>query len=255
MARVRVEDGVFIGPVEGKPAPELLAGRLRGAVFEGRLAEGDVLPAERTLMADTGLSRATVREALQLLEREGLIESRLGRYGGWTIRRPDRSVITRSIDGFIRGSRIRMADLLATREAIEPSCAALAAENRSDDDVVRLVELGEVMQERVRDLSEFLRVNLQWHLQVVAATHNELLIGVMSALSDAIHDGTEIPDFHTLKVRRQVLHAHEVVVDAISGRDAEAARRRMHRHVHAFREQIAHHDARTRRTNGGGRTS
>jgi DNA-binding FadR family transcriptional regulator len=197
-------------------------------------------------MADTGLSRATVREALQLLEREGLITPRLGRYGGWAIRRPDLSVITRSIEGFIRGSRIRTADLLVTREAIEPSCAALAAERRTDADIAALEDLGDRMRAALRDESEFLRINLEWHLAVVAATHNEVLIGVMAALGEAIREGTEVADFHTLKLRRAVLHAHDVVLGAIRDRDIEAARRRMHRHVHAFRQQLQEHDARGR---------
>jgi GntR family transcriptional regulator, transcriptional repressor for pyruvate dehydrogenase complex len=216
-------------------------------VLAGQLIEGDVLPSERALMADTGLGRATVREALRILEVEGLITPRLGRYGGWTVRRPDRSVVTRSIDGFIRGTGIRLADLLATREAIEPSCAALAAEHRTAEDLAAIELHGEQLRALVRDRPAFLRENVRWHLAVVDATHNELLIAIMSALGDAIHDGTDIEQFVSLKVRRAAIADHEAVVAAIRDQDPEAARRRMHRHVHAFREQVASHTARRSR--------
>ena len=247
MTRISTEHGAFVGPVDAPQAADVLAARIRELVLDGALLEGDVLPAERALMADTGLGRATVREALRILEVESLIEPRLGRYGGWTVRRPDRGMVIRSIDGFIRGAGVRFADLLATREAIEPSCAALAAEHRTDTDLAMLDECGVRLRDCVRDLPAYLRENVRWHLAVVVATHNELLIAIMSALGDAIHEGTDIEHFNSLQVRRAAIAAHDGVVQAIRDGDAEAARRRMHRHVHAFREQATRHTTRRRR--------
>ncbi len=82
---------------------------------------------------------------------------------------------------------------------------------------------------------------------MVDATHNELLIAIMSALGDAIHDGTDIEHFNSLQVRRAAMAAHDDVVAAIRDRNPDAARRRMHRHVHAFREQATQHTERTGR--------
>jgi len=244
VTRLSTGDGAFVGPINEPQAADVLADRLRQLVLEGDLTEGDVLPSERALMADTGLGRATVREALRIVEVEGLISPRLGRYGGWTVQRPDPSVITRSIDGFIRGTPIRFDDLLATREAIEPSCAALAAGCRTEDDLASIERCNARMRANLRKLPEFLRENVRWHLAVVAATHNELLIAIMSALGDAIHDGTDIKNFNSLAVRRSAIAAHDAVIDAIRDRDPDAARRRMHRHVHAFHEQAARHTRR-----------
>jgi DNA-binding FadR family transcriptional regulator len=241
VARISTDDGVFVGVIDEPQAADVLAARMRRLVLNGSLAEGDVLPSERALMADTKLGRATVREALRILEVEELITPRLGRYGGWTVRQPDRGVITRSIDGFIRGTKFDFNDLLATREAIEPSCAALAAEKRTDDDLAALEHHGSRLRACVRDLPEYLRENVRWHLAVVHATHNEVLIAIMSALGDAIHDGTDIAHFNSLRVRRAAIAAHDNVVAAIRDPDAEAAHRRMHRHVHAFREQASIH--------------
>ena len=241
MARISTAAGSFVGPITEPQAADVLAERVRQLVLVGELTAGDVLPSERALMADAQLGRATVREALRILEVEGLITPRLGRYGGWTVRRPDRSVITRSVDGFIRGTQIRFNDLLETREALEPPCAALAAEHRTDDDLAAIAASNERMRHNIRDRSEFLRENVRWHLAVVAATHNELLIAVLTPLGDAIHHGTDIKDFNSLAVRRAAVTAHDAVLTAIRERDADAARRRMHRHVHAFHEQASTH--------------
>jgi DNA-binding FadR family transcriptional regulator len=100
----------------------------------------------------------------------------------------------------------------------------------------------------IRDLPTFLKVNVQWHLGVVASTHNELLIAIMTALADAIHEGTDVDQFNSLKVRRAAISDHEGVVAAIRDGDPDAARRRMHRHVHAFREQVTDHTRRRQRS-------
>ncbi len=237
MGRITIEDDTFIGVIDEPDAAAVLAERLRQLVLGGDLSPGDVLPSERALMADTGLTRATVREGLRKLEIDSLVTPRLGRYGGWTVRRPGRELVTRSIDGFIRGTQVHLPDLLATREAIEPSCAALAAENRTDDDLAALDECGALLRANIDDLGEYLQLNLRWHLTVVDATHNELLIAIMAALSSAVYDGTEIEHVNSLPVRHEVARAHDAVVEAIRAGDADAARRRMHRHVHAFRER------------------
>ena len=59
----------------------------------------------------------------------------------------------------------------------------------------------------------------------------------MSALSDAIHAGTDLDDFNSDDVRAAALHAHDRVIDAIRQQDESAAARRMHSHLHAFRLQ------------------
>jgi DNA-binding FadR family transcriptional regulator len=218
-------------------AADVLADRLRQGILSGQLRPGELLPPERKLVEQTGLGRASVREALRMLEVEDLIEARLGRYGGWLIRRPDEESVARSIDVFIRGRKLRFESLLETREAIEPACAALAARNRNDDDLAELDRRSAWLRAVVDDVPDYLLGNVQWHLAVVRATHNELLIAIMSALSDAIHAGTDLDDFNSEAVRAAALHAHDRVIDAIRLQDESAASRRMHSHLHAFRLQ------------------
>jgi DNA-binding FadR family transcriptional regulator len=229
--------GDLVGVVGVPKATDVLAERLRRRLLDGDLAEGEVLPSERALMVETGLGRAAIREALRMLEVEALVTPRLGRYGGWTVRRPGRELITRSMDVFIRGTQTTFESLLAAREAVEPSCAALAAQHRTEEDLEALEVHSEHLASCLRHLPEYLAGNVRWHLAVVDASHNELLIAFMSGLGDAIHAGTDLADFNSLEVRCAAMRAHEGVVRAIRARDADAAFRRMHRHVHAFRTQ------------------
>jgi GntR family transcriptional regulator, transcriptional repressor for pyruvate dehydrogenase complex len=78
------------------------------------------------------------------------------------------------------------------------------------------------------------RANLDWHVQVVRAGHNELMIAFISAISRSVYVATDIDGFNSKSVRTAVIHAHRRVMDAIKARDADAAARRMARHVGAY---------------------
>ena len=225
-------------------AADVLADQLRSRIFGGTIRPGQHLPPERTLVEQTGLGRASVREALRMLEAQGLVDRKLGRAGGWIARQPGHESVSRSIEVLIRGQQMSFDVLLETREAIEPACAGLAARHRTDADMRAL----ELQTERVRTAAakvpDYLRENVRWHLTVVEASHNELLIASMTALSDAIHAGTDIKDFNSKAVRAAALRAHDRVVDAIRDGDEEAAFARMRAHVHAFRVQAGVTDRR-----------
>ncbi len=223
-----------IGRVHVPKAADVLAERLREQILSGRLPEGAQLPAERELVEQTGLGRSSVREALRVLENQGLISKRLGRNGGSLIRRPDRSAIESSIDLFIRGQKLRFRSLLETREAIEPASARLAALHRTEEDLLALGEAHRQLEAAYADIPSFLVANVRWHLAVVAASHNELLIAFMTAISQAMHAGTDLQDFNSEDVRTITTKAHRRIFEAIRDRDPDAARRRMERHVGAY---------------------
>jgi GntR family transcriptional regulator, transcriptional repressor for pyruvate dehydrogenase complex len=217
-------------------AADVLAEVLREKILKGELKEGTDLPAERELGGQAGVSRATVREALRILEGEGLIETRLGRHGGSAVARPSGAQIERSVGIFIRGQRIRFEAVLETRAAIEPSSARFAALHRNEADLQELERCHALLQQYSRDgdLDGYVKANLDWHVQVVKASHNELLIAFISAVSQSVYIETDLEGFNSKDVRNAVIHAHQRVMDAIRERDGDAAARRMERHVGAY---------------------
>jgi GntR family transcriptional repressor for pyruvate dehydrogenase complex len=230
-----VRSAVFAEKVEVPRAADVLVQQLRAKILAGELPVGEFLPPERALVEQTGLGRVSVREALRILEVEQLIEPRYGRHGGWLITRPGPEPITRSIDIFLRGQRIQLESILETREALEPSCAMLAARNRTELDIEELEKRGAQLEAVVDDVQDYLLENLRWHLAVVEATHSELLIAFVTALSSAIHAGSNIENFNSPSVREAAVKAHAGVFKAIREQDETAAFRRMYRHLHAFR--------------------
>ncbi len=223
-----------ITPIYVPKAADVLAGNLREQILDGRIREGMLLPNERDLSAQAGLSRASVREALRILEVEGLIATRTGRSGGSEVVRPDISTLERSIDIFIRGQRIRFEAVLEAREAIEPHAARLAALHCSEENWGSLVKAHERLRQDIDDVSAFLQANLDWHMGVMRATHNELLTAFTTAIAQSVYAATDIQGFNSVEVRHAVLEAHQKVMDAIEAHDGDAAWRRMGRHVGAY---------------------
>ena len=106
---------------------ELLARQIQETILGGDLAEGDMLPSEKELMLQMGLSRATVREGLRLLEAEGLITTRPGRGGGATVQHPGPDGHTRSLATLLQFDGSTLDELFEAWSAIVPVCSRLAA--------------------------------------------------------------------------------------------------------------------------------
>ncbi|WP_433503074.1 FadR/GntR family transcriptional regulator [Pseudonocardia halophobica] len=224
---------IRLSPMEVPKASDVLANELRERILSGEYPEGTPLPPERELVVQTRMSRTTVREALRILEVQGLIRIKAGRAGGAFVQKPGEESVASSLELLIRGRQLRLASVHQTREAIEPSCARLAALNRTTGDLARLESTNEAIAVSV-DLEDFLRANVDWHVAVATASHNEILTGIMMALSRAIYTVTNNEGFVNDEVRDITVRAHRSVTRAIKERDAEAAVRRMARHVHSY---------------------
>ena len=230
-----------LAPVSVPKAANVLAGILREKILAGQLPPGQPLPNERDLGAQVGLSRASVREALRILEGEGLIATRTGRNGGSEVLRPSSASIEKSVGIFIRGQRIRQEAVLEARAALEPPSARFAALHRSEDDLAALGQIHARLEltSANDDIPGFLRANLDWHVQVVRASRNELLMAFITAMSQSVYETTDLEGFNSPQGRKDVALAHRKVMDAIAARDGDAAARRMERHVGAYIDDVA----------------
>lgn len=239
---------VRLEPMQVPKASDVLAGDLRERILRGDFPAGTALPPERELVNQTRMSRTTVREALRILEVQGLVSIKTGRAGGAFVRQPDGDAVATSVSLLIRGQQLRLTALLETREAIEPACAGLAAKYRTDEDLVVLDTANRTVGDLDIPLEKFLQANVEWHLGVARASHNELLTGFMSALSEAIYSSTENTAFVDEQVRQTTYRAHKSVTDAIRAQDPAAATRRMSKHVHGYAEAVVQVEERTQIT-------
>lgn len=215
-------------------ASGLLAKRLRDMILHGQFASGELLPPERDLVAESGLSRGSVREALKILETEGLVEIRSGRSGGARVTIPKRTTLARSTELFVRANAVPLESLLDCRIAVEPMLAKLAARNRTDAELEQLRDLHVQFEQSVDDVKLYRQVNLTWHLAVAAASRNEPLTALMEAISTPLLEATGYEVVTTPETRREAVKAHAAVIRAIERRDEDAAARAMEKHLSAY---------------------
>lgn len=228
---------VRLSPMSVPKAADVLADSLRERILSGEFPEGRSLPPERELVAQTRISRTTVREALRILEVQGLVRIKAGRAGGAFVQQPDESSMAASVSLLIRGRKIRIDNLLETSEGLEPFTARLAARNRTEEDLTNLEELNEELAV-AKDQRAFLAGNVEWHVAVAHAGHNELLTGLLMALAPAIYSATKNESFASQDVMKLTVQAHSTIMRAIREQDEEAAARRMARHVRSYAEDV-----------------
>jgi len=192
---------------------EHVAERIRRHIALGRIEPGAALPPERELARLFGVGRATVQQAVGLLEADRLIETRRGRAGGSFVRAPDAAATVAEV-------RARAADIVAAldfRLVVEPAAAALAARHRRKaelDELRRLAEPGS----RQRDTA--------FHVALAAASHNGFLVEAVEATRLRM-----LAALRMLPVSKAQEDDHAGIVAALAERDAAAAEQRMRRHA------------------------
>lgn len=225
--------------ITGLTNAERLATQLRERILSGDLPFDGHVATERQLCDEAGVSRSTVREALRHLKAEGLITSRPGRGGGVAVARPDQTNIVRAIATFVAAQDVTDAQLNEARELVEAPMAAIAAQRRTDADLAALEQIATQMQLARDDAARLGELNVQLHRALAAASGNPLLQAFVAAVVPIIEE--RAVDFAqrwlvTDEIRYRLVRAVRSIVNAVAEGDAEAAARRVRRHLAAQRE-------------------
>ena len=125
-------------PVRTPKTGEMIAERLRRQIARGELAIGERLPPEDDLTATYGIARTTLREALRILESQGLLEMRRGRGGGPVVTMPKIDSLAEGLAVTLQLHGTTAGDLDAARQLLEPRLAGWLAASHSDDDLAAL---------------------------------------------------------------------------------------------------------------------
>ena len=219
---------------------EVVADRLRRHILRGQYVPGDLLPTERDLAAESRLGRGSIREALRILETQGLVRTHAGRHGGSVVSRPSERLLAQQIDSYAKTHELPLLALVDARAAIEPMVAQLAALTRTDDDVATLHRVADRLDAAAaNDRGRFLKDNVKWHHALAVACHNDLLRAFAKSISQLMYDASRIKNFATADVRAVVSKSHRRILAAIEQRDPEAARRRTERDIQSYGKYLA----------------
>lgn len=210
----------------GRKTGEAVAANIRQQIATGDLAIGDRLPTEDELIEHYGIARTTLREALRILESQGLIRIRRGRGGGATVTMPDLSRLAEPLAVVLQLRRTTVADLDAARLLIEPHLAAWLAEHRTVDDLTAL-RAGVAEASAAADAADqvaFGRAAARVHATILERGGNESLSVISQLLHRlVIHRYTSGARQSDQALLRRAAKSYQRLYELIERRDAEGA--------------------------------
>lgn len=191
-------------------------------IESGELLPGSLLPTERELTQQFGVSRGTLREAFRILENNGLIISKPG--GGRVV--SDSYNLNESFSNLNDSlSQATLRDLFEFRIIVDPIVAELAAIRASDDDIDRVQQAMKKMVDQSGNVAVMDEDYL--HMVLAETTHNLLLIE-MTKLNLDLVDRFRDPD---ISHNPYMIIEHQAIADAVINRDPKAARNAMYTHL------------------------
>lgn len=208
-------------------------------IVDRQLVAGSALELESLMLERFGVSRSSLREALRILETQGLISIKPGPGGGPSLAPVDSSDFGRMATLFFQVMGVTLGDVLEARLVIEPVMAGLAAERRDQEAYAELLANVDEHDEAMPD-SEWLRVTQTFHALVNGMSGNTLLNVLALSLKDIYT--TRVSGFAFPKEKRTyVREVHGEIAQAIVAGDAPTSERLMREHMaslaHFFRER------------------
>lgn len=211
----------------GRVSAEIVS-RIKGAIRAGELAPGDQLPAERDLTTQLGVSRVSVRDALRMLEANGLIEVRVGARGGAFVTAPAPQLVGEGLADMLLLAEVGPADVTEVRMIFELGLLELACERATEADVAALHEIcdrADAAEEYVPALSA------EFHTMLARCTHNEALALFALALQAPLASSLQQARAVDPQAGRVGTLEHRAIAVAIRAGDAATARRIMAEHL------------------------
>ncbi len=223
------------GPPREKP--QLIADELRRAIVAGELDEGDSLGHESDLIERFGVSRPSLREALRILEAEGLVTVLRGVHGGVVAHRPDQRQTARTAALVLQSRNVSVADVFQARTIIEPTAVRLIAgsrqRRRSADALRSLIDDETAWLDHP---VEFAAANALFHVELVALAGNQTLTIVAEMLNEvvarAVTEASQGDSFPQAgRTRQRGLRSQRRLADLIAAGDVDGAETHWRTHM------------------------
>jgi GntR family transcriptional repressor for pyruvate dehydrogenase complex len=224
-------------PIKPKKVSTQIADQIRSSILAGEFSPGDKLPPERELAEMFGVSRPSVREALNILASAGMVESYQG--GGTIVKSLIENTTGLPLSELIKKEQERALDVIEVRKCMEAWTAFYAAQRALPDDLRKLEKIVEEMEANLEGMKSSQDLDANFHIVIAQATHNVVWLHLMQSIFDAMKEfqrGVWRVVYQTEEDHRTLFRHHKAVLEAIRERAAERAREAMLAHL-TFAEQ------------------
>lgn len=230
-------------PVSRPSTHELVIEAIEEQIMSGTLTVGDPLPAERELASKLGVSRASVREALRVLESLGVIRSSggSGRGAGTFIASLPSEALTRVLRLHVALANFSVGEVIETRVQLERSSAALASAQVTEDALAQLNASLAIMDTPGISLEVFNDADTAFHVAIAQATGNQLFSDLTGAIRNSLRRPIlaafrDVDDPAALMAALQ--KQHHAIRDAIAAGDGARAAQLTEEHIHTAADAL-----------------
>ena len=223
-------------PIKPKKVSAQIAEQIRSSILAGEFNPGEKLPPERELADMFGVSRPSVREAINILSAAGMVESY---QGGGTIVKSLVESTSGPLSELIKAEQERALDVIEVRKCMEAWTAYYAAQRALPDDLRKLESIIEEMANNLDGMKPSQDLDANFHIVIARATHNVVWLHMMQSIFDAMKEfqrGVWRAVYLTEDDHRTLFEHHRKVLEAIRDKDPEKARDAMLAHL-TFAEQ------------------
>jgi len=215
--------------------PQQIADELRQQIVSGELDEGDSLGHESQLIERFGVSRPSLREALRILEAEGLISVIRGVQGGVVVHRPGQRLTARTAALVLQSRNVELADVFEARTIIEPAAVRLIAGSRTRRRFATELRVMIAAQAAViDDPARYGPANARFHEELVAMAGNETLTIVAEMLNEVVARAVTAvagDDGGSVETRRRGIRSQERLAALIEAGEVDAAEEHWRTHM------------------------
>ncbi len=216
--------------LEGQRLHEAIVELFHSQIQQGILEHGSKIPAERVLAEQLKVSRSSVREAIRTLELQGLAVSKPG--SGTFINTQSLDAVTTLMTSLFNSGETQLHDIFEVRHLLEPQLAALAAERATDEDIGRLSSILIEQQRQIMEGETGIDADTEFHFALATATHNTVLIKVVSAVEDVLRQSRDQTLQQPGRSERS-LESHQQILQMIRTGDHIGAKSAMEHHLTA----------------------
>jgi len=214
---------------------EEIANQIKRLIIDGELKPGDQLPPERELIKQLGVSRPSLREALNALAAMGFLDVRQAK------RTFVKSVTSKLIEDplalFIKADDQKIFDLIEVRKAIETWAAYHAAQKASMEDIEQLGTIISEMKRAFEEGRSWEKQDADFHLAIAKATHNTIHMHIMSGIYDLLRESVGRVFRDRVKIKK-LLDQHYRIFNAIKNHSPDKARERTLEHLNYVESEV-----------------
>jgi DNA-binding FadR family transcriptional regulator len=210
-------------PVSVDRVSQVIVDQVKRLMREGKLANGDRLPSERDLCQRFGVSRVTVREALRVLEANGLIEIRVGARGGAFVASPTKERLGEGLADLMTLAPLTPANVTEARSVIEVGILPLVVERATEQDIAGLRRMVDEGHEALSRDAYTMSLSASFHVAVAACAHNPAIETLVHSFHGPMLLSLRQAQIVAPAMGRRGTDEHAALVDAIENRDVESA--------------------------------